>query len=182
VTVVSGAVGLVVALLCGSAARRVAVAKGRDTGAWRVAGFFFGVFGLLAAMVAKPKDGGARFAWWSQPSSARMSSARMWAAVGVATSLLWIGVVVALAVHAAVTQERHLDGTALATDLEYRVAQALHQETGDIIDLHITCPPAPPMRKGYIFDCDVTGWPKDQATHIRVTEDDGEGHITYQPF
>ena len=54
IILVWGLVGLVQAFICGGLSTNLAEKKGYGTGAWFAAGFFFGIFGLIAAAGLPP--------------------------------------------------------------------------------------------------------------------------------
>lgn len=177
-TVISWVLAIAAIVVCIPAARRIAPAKGRDKGRWVTAVIFGGPVALLVLMVLSPKGEMSEadpLAWWSSNPVART-----WGALALLFSVPAIVVAVVVGVHQGT--EGYVDGHALEASLEFDVAAQLHQETGDIINLHVTCPASPPMRKGYIFDCDVSGWPDNAASHIRITEDDGSGHYHWEPY
>lgn len=77
---------------------------------------------------------------------------------------------------------KRLDGQALGDDLGQMLESRIKSISGETVHLAVVCPQDPLMKKDYIFDCSMAGYPDSSISHVRVTEDDDLGHYHYEVY
>jgi hypothetical protein len=181
VPVVNKALAAVVVMdvLAFIACSKIATAKGRAGGS--IYGLA-GIAGVIIVALQKPTIAGgpngddvSRLAWLRSDGTPWTQRADWLTSVGVVAAAI-----VALAFYSS-EPKGTLSGPGVSSSIQDALQSRLGSLGLDGSEITVDCPDAP-MKSGYVFDCDLSGYPDGFYTHLRVTEDDASGHFHYEAY
>ncbi len=108
---------------------------------------------------------------WDPPPASPPAGPRVpwrWIALGAGVALAAVVVLLVLPVTASQTVDQ--------ADWARKIGQAMTEQVGQRVT--VTCPEGQPIRQGYIFDCVASDGAEKRI--VRVTQDDDQGHFTWQ--